>query len=263
MGIQHIIMLLAGAVFVFYPIASMRLRGREAAAVFLLQVLFFIVALFFAKGLSAIIAGDPFFLWLRDPNVLEHLYAGMRFQGVVFAFGFVVMPLLLLFAGTRHRDSVWRYLDHCALAMAATYAIVCANCFINGCCVGEVGQHFWYLEYPRQSVVYWQQVSSGLIPPYHRHSQPVLPVHLLLATLSLVGYIGLRSLLPKERFRGEVYAWYLFALQGLIGLVDGLRAPYDWELQAVSFLMSAIGGLLLFNRFRSRQRLLSSLAHSE
>jgi len=161
-------------------------------------------------------------------------WGGQSFYGAVF-----FAPLIMALAAILLRIRVTDVLDLCAPAECVMLALLKLNCFRNECCVGRVlfTMDGTEIRFPSQIVEFLSSLAIMII---------------------------LILLIRKERYRGEIYPFYMLVygatrfvwncLRETTPFIGTLPAGHFWSLLSV-----AIGSIWLFTAGRKKK---NHIAHS-
>ena len=139
----------------------------------------------------------------RPQHILNVWEGGLSFHGGLLG----AMLAGLLFAHLRHK-SFLRMADLCAPGIALGYAFARIGCFLNGCCHGHPSNLPWAMVFPHGEI----------------NDRPVHPTQLYALVASLAIMWCLIRLRPVLRFKGEVFAAYLFLYSIARFLLEFTRA---------------------------------------
>ncbi len=146
--------------------------------------------------------------------------------GLVFYGGFVLGALALLIVCRRKRYSLGEVADLFAPVLPLAHAFGRVGCALNGCCFGRVYEGPLAMHYPPDSEVFRTQQFHGLLEPDAAACQPVFPVQLLEAAMTLA-LCGVLLLVEKRlRRRGELFGLYLMIYAAGRFAVEFLRGDY-------------------------------------
>jgi len=229
--------------FVLY----LRQDGVRTGRTILLLLCICLLGLAGAKLFSLHVRG-----WQLYSPLWAELRGGLRYPGALIA---IVLLGPLLQRWLLPELPAARFLDVLAITVCFAFALVRISCFLNGCCTGVRCEGFWCLSYLPGSQPWYHQLQAGLLASSQQPSLPVLPLHLLFLVASLTVGLVLVWFDGRRSFDGQVALLYLVLHDGAKGLLESLRDPYVWELQAVSLGTSAAGLLaLLVITLRRRAR---------
>jgi len=160
--------------------------------------------------------------FLRQPwRIVDPWFGGVSTLG-----GLVGATLATVFWARRQQLDALRFLDAAAPAAGLTVAFLKSGCFLAGCCYGERTAGALGVRFPPSSLVYYDQLRTGLIDGHYHTSLPVFPVQAYEAALGLLVF-GLLLILrrPLRAHRGaSLFVGALLLLGGRFAL-EALRAP--------------------------------------
>lgn len=211
-----------------------------------LLLLIAVVALLGAKLFSLHTRG-----WELYRPLSSELRGGLRYPGALLAM-ILLSPLLKRWV--LPELPLARFLDVLAITVCFAFALVRITCLLNGCCTGGQCDAGYCLSYAPGSQAWYVQYKEGLLAHASHDSHPVLPLHLLFLAASVAVGIFLMWFDSRRSFNGQIALLYLVLHDGAKGLLESFRAPYVFELQLTSLLISAAGlTALLFILWRRRQ----------
>lgn len=211
----------------------LRGQGFSVKRLYLLQFLAVLMISIGSKLMS---------LYLRDWQIMDpwtlELRSSIRFQGAILLV-LLLMPWLVravLPVGQR-----LLYADAFVMALCLAFALMCVDCFLNGCCVGGVCDEFYCLVYPRETVVFFEQVNHGHVNFFATHSLPTFPLHFFLMGVALIVFAMLYWYAPRRDYPGQLALLYLFLCEGGKAFLETWREPYVAEFQWISGGAAVLG----------------------
>jgi len=174
----------------------------------------FVGALVGAKVFWILQYSEPKNLW-RVPFVWEGglVYYGGLIGGGLAAFAYIIY----------HRLPIRRSADICVIYLALGQATTRVGCFLNGCCWGTETGLPWAITFPKASLAFRHQASTGLIDHAAAHALPVHPTQLYMVVGLLVIFIMLWSAHGRGHFDGAIALLYCFSYGGLRFVVESFR----------------------------------------
>jgi len=166
----------------------------------------------------------------------------LRYPGALLALA-VGLPLLARTLG--HGIPLRRWGDLMVPGAAFAIAFLRIDCFLAGCCLGNLSDLPWAVSFPAGSRPWYGQVAAGLIARDAAASLPLHPLQLYFLALSLLA--GLLALwwLPRRAYDGQVVLGFLALHEGGKFLLEFLRAPAVPEIRLVSLVVSVTATLAL------------------
>jgi len=183
-----------------------------------------------------------------------------RQGGLVFHGGLVGATLGAFLFIWRRKLRWLRVADLLAPSIALGYFFGRLGCFMTGCCFGTVSHLPWAVCFPNQSLAWNHQYQDGLIGPLDA-TLPVHPTQLYESASGLLLFALLVWWLPRRRFDGQVFGWYLVGNSAVRFGIEFLRGDYHvrhlggWATSAQLFclgLLAAGAGLLWYLGTRQR-----------
>jgi len=177
----------AGVVALTLGLAITRLRGNSSVKRMVVGVLLVGSILL---GARVLYVAESHLYPDQDyvPEGLRGMAHGFRIPGGV-ALLALAAPLLCRIA----RLPWPQYGDDFAFVAVSMLLPIRLGCFLNGCCFGTTTSVPWGMTFPRDSWVYFYQVTRGMIPATAEASLPTHPLQLYFlgaASLALVLMIG-------------------------------------------------------------------------
>jgi len=148
--------------------------------------------------------------------------AGFQFEGLAsLKEGWVFYGGALCAAGGAYlvararKIEYWRPMDFLTSAAPLGHAIGRIGCFLAGCCYGTPTGLPWAVRFP---------------PAHPTHGIPVHPTQLYEVAGNLALFGALTWMLPRRRFKGQIFCWYVIGYAVLRFFVEDVRAdnPHRW-----------------------------------
>ena len=200
---------------------------------------------FFVLSVVGFIGAKIFSLYTRDWQfmpLMEELKGGVRFPGSLAAKA-IVAPLI---AKRIFRNIPGLHiLDVFALSFCLLIALLRFNCFLNGCCFGDLCDQWYCLSYPKGSAVWFHQHKEGLVLIGSQWSKPVFPAHLLLGALELGTFGALYWLMQNRQFPGQIAISFLVLEGACKALAESYKIPFSPALQNAAYISIAVGLILV------------------
>jgi phosphatidylglycerol---prolipoprotein diacylglyceryl transferase len=188
--------------------------------------------------------------FFQDPLSFFRIWEG----GLVFYGGLIGATAVSIWYTRYHRRSFWVYADIFSPAIALGHAFGRIGCLMAGCCHGRPApmETWWTLNFPVHA--------QGFAPP----GIPLYPTQPMESLTALTIFLVLFLLRRFQRFRGEMFVYYL-ALYGCARIVleqyrgDAVRGHLLGGLLSTSQLISigllvAAAGIWCWQRRRGRIR---------
>jgi len=202
-------------------------------------------------------------LQYEGPERLWHVFFLWE-EGLVFYGGLIGGAAGVLAYACARRLALLKCCDLVAPHVALGEAIVRVGCFLNGCCWGTVTGVPWGVQFPRNSLPWFQQVKLGLIEPSAPHSLPVHPTQLYM-TCSLIAVFAVLTVYSRRKaFDGAVVLVYFF-LYGVVRFTvemlrhtgsggDSTGSVFGMTVSQAFSLGLALGSLALYLALKRRVR---------
>ncbi|MCM8527483.1 MAG: prolipoprotein diacylglyceryl transferase [Lentisphaeraceae bacterium] len=176
--------------------------------------------------------------------------------GIVFQGGFIGGLLVAWFLCKKKNFDFITGLDIIAPCLALGHAMGRIGCFLNGCCYGGICESSLGVQFPKNSLPYMDQLSSGKLQPLAEHSLPVHPTQLYSFAANIVICIILIAVTAKLKIKGHLFSLYLM-IYGVWRLsIEFLRDDQDRHLGLSVAQYIAIGqfavGLALWIYFTKK-----------
>ncbi|MCM8543077.1 MAG: prolipoprotein diacylglyceryl transferase [Lentisphaeraceae bacterium] len=150
--------------------------------------------------------------------------------GIVFQGGFIGGLLVAWYLCKKKNFDFIIGLDIIAPCLALGHAMGRIGCFLNGCCYGGVCESGVGVQFPKNSLPYMDQLSSGQLPPLAEHSLPVHPTQLYSFAANILICIILIVVTAKMKIKGQLFSLYLM-IYGVWRLsIEFLRDDQDRHL---------------------------------
>jgi len=169
-------------------------------------------------------------------------------EGFVFYGGFLAAIATTIGFAHRRQLPLWKLADVLAPSVALGHAFGRLGCFFNGCCFGKACNLPWAVRFPDQHIA---------------HGHPVHPTELYEVLGNLVLFAALSAWLPRRRFDGQVWWWYVLAYGALRFVIEFFRGDYDVyyfgvftiaHLIAAGLMATAVIGLWGTDKLRGDKR---------
>jgi phosphatidylglycerol:prolipoprotein diacylglycerol transferase len=152
-------------------------------------------------------------------------------EGFVFYGGFLAAIATTIYFAHQRKLPLWKFADILTPTVALGHAFGRLGCFFNGCCFGAPSHAPWALRYPDEHIA---------------HGLPVHPTQLYEVAGNLVLFFVLSAWLPRRRFDGQIWWWYVLAYGALRFAIEFLRGDYEVHYFGVFTIAHVIAaGLML------------------
>jgi phosphatidylglycerol:prolipoprotein diacylglycerol transferase len=187
----------------------------------------FIVTLL-ALGVAAAVGGRAHFVLANSAIFSGRWTAALAPAGGSFhAGGAILFMVLAVFPIARLlRVSTPKLADALAPTIALGVAISRVNCWIRGCCFGDVCHVGWCITLPKGSFAHRWQVAHRLIAPDAAHTLPLHPLQLYFVAAGVLVLAAALWTYRRKRFDGEVALVALLVFGVTSFALEFLRAPF-------------------------------------
>jgi phosphatidylglycerol:prolipoprotein diacylglycerol transferase len=206
--------------------------------------------------------GARVFYIVQQPETIEHLWDVFKiWQGGIVYYGCIVGGLIgSLIYWARHPFPFWAMADAVAPALALGEALGRVGCLLNGCCYGLPCRHPWAIQFPSESLAWFQHIADGTIIHSAAYSTPVHPtqIYSVIGGLLLLGLLS--AYYPHRRRDGEVMALLMVTYPVARFVFESYRGDEPVYLagltmsQGISVIVF-LGGLALWYRLARLPRL--------
>lgn len=186
----------------------------------------FLVALV-ALGIAAAVGGRAHFV-LANPAIYSGRWtAALAPGGGLHAGGAIVFMALAVFPLARLLGlSTPKLADALAPTIAMGIAISRVNCFLRGCCFGDVCHVGWCVTVPKGSFAHRWQMAHHLISPDAVETLPLHPLQLYFVAAGILALAAALWTYRWKRFDGDVALVTLLVFGLTSFALEFLRAPF-------------------------------------
>ena len=185
--------------------------------------------------------------------------------GIVFQGGFIGGLLIAWYFCKKKNFDFIKGLDIIAPCLAMGHAMGRIGCFLNGCCYGGICDANLGVQFPKSSLPFMDQMSSGKLLPTAQYSLPVHPTQLYSFAANMAICLILVLVTVKIKIKGQLFSLYLM-IYGVWRLsIEFLRDDQDRHLglsvaQYIAIGQFAVGlGLwIYFARKNSKKEIVGS-----
>jgi phosphatidylglycerol---prolipoprotein diacylglyceryl transferase len=215
-------------------------------------------------GVAALVGGrlhfvlaNAFMYTGRWSAALTPAGAGIHAGGAIILMTLAVFPIAWVL-----RVPAAKLADALAPTIAIGIAIGRVNCWIRGCCFGDLCHAGWCITQPRGSFAYRWQVAHHLISPDAAETLPLHPLQLYFIAGGLLTLTAALWTYRRKQFDGEVALVALLVFGFTSFALEFLRAPWTdrpywgplpqltWTALSVA---AAAGACLMAGRRRARR----------
>lgn len=130
--------------------------------------------------------------------------------GLVFYGGPIAAIITMFWFMRREGQSVWPVADALIPSLAIGQFFGRLGCVAAGCCWGKRSDVPWDIEFPKGSMVYYEQYKAGLLTGHEAHALGLHPTQLYDALAGLLLFAFLVWLRQRKRYHGQVFVWWMF-----------------------------------------------------
>lgn len=178
--------------------------------------------------------------YVVDPIAIFKIWEG----GLVYYGGFLGGITAVYLLSRRLDEPFWRLADFTVTSLPVAHALGRIGCLFNGCCYGKPTTHAPSIQFPADSLPWYNQHVEGLIPRDAPASLPVHPVQIYEALANLLIFAFLILLFRRPHRDGSISAAYLLSYPVARFALELLRG--DDRLEVGSFSISQFVSLILF-----------------
>ncbi len=159
----------------------------------------------------------------REANCFA--WAAFWAGGLTYYGGLIAASAYAVYFLRRERFPFWKAADMAGFAVALGLAWGRMGCFLAGCCFGTVSHRPWAAWFSAMSPASEAQFRSHVLPSEALPALPVHPTQLYESLGSLlIAAVGYFVLVPRKRYDGQVFVFFLASYSVLRTLLEFLRS---------------------------------------
>lgn len=143
--------------------------------------------------------------------------------GLVFYGAFLGGVAVLIWFTRQHKLKLLPVADILMPAFAIGQFFGRLGCLAAGCCWGKVTDLSWGIQFPKNSMVFRQQIEQKLVSAHDHIALPIHPTQLYDSLYGLGLFVVLSWIQRRKRYHGQVFIWWLFLYPLMRSIVELFR----------------------------------------